>query len=133
MSFGPVARRLGTGGRPVCRRARGASSLISPPPGRQSSPGVWRRRATHPPRASSPASKPVGIMEQALVDVLMTRSFPELAGAVRAAVQHVVPLWVERVQNTFPAADELTFAQVRDDLPIVLEHMARALEANRSA
>ena len=72
-------------------------------------------------------------MEQALLDVLKTRSFPELAAAVRAAVQVVVPRWVGQVQRTFPAADELTFAQVRDDLPVVLEHMARALEADRSA
>jgi signal transduction histidine kinase len=40
---------------------------------------------------------------------------------------------VEQVQQAFPAADELTFAQVRDDLPAVLEHMARALGADRSA
>ena len=71
-------------------------------------------------------------MEQALVDVLMNRSFPELASAVRAAMQTVVARWVELVQRSLPPADELTYAQVRDDLPTVLEQMARALEAARS-
>jgi signal transduction histidine kinase len=72
------------------------------------------------------------MMEQALADVLTNQSFPELASAVRAAIQHVVPRWVQRVQNSLPSADELTFAQVRDDLPTVLEHMARALGEDRS-
>jgi signal transduction histidine kinase len=71
-------------------------------------------------------------MEQALLDVLMNRSFPELAAAVRGAMQSVVTRWVELVQKSFPPADELTFAQVRDDLPLVLEQMARALEEARS-
>jgi signal transduction histidine kinase len=70
-------------------------------------------------------------MEQALVDVLMKRSFPELAAAVRAALRPVVDRWVEAVRRSLPPADELTFAQVRDDLPVVLEQMARALEARR--
>jgi signal transduction histidine kinase len=70
-------------------------------------------------------------MEQALLDVLMKRSFPELAAAVRAAVRPVVGRWVEVVRRSLPPADELTFAQVRDDLPVVLEQMARALEAHR--
>ena len=73
------------------------------------------------------------MMDQALLDALMTRSFSELAAGVRAAVRPLVPRWVEQVKRTFPAADELTFAQVRDDLPTVLEHMAQALEADRSA
>lgn len=71
-------------------------------------------------------------MEQALIDVLMKRSFPELAAGVRAAIQPVVPRWVNLVQKSLPPADELTFAQVRDDLPTILEQMARALEADRS-
>lgn len=72
-------------------------------------------------------------MEPALLDVLITRSFPELAEAVRAAIQPISERFVEVVRKSFPPADELTFAQVRDDLPIVLEQMARALEADRAA
>lgn len=71
-------------------------------------------------------------MEQALIDVLMKRSFPELAAGVRAAIRQVVPRWVDLVQKSLPPADELTFAQVRDDLPTILEQMARAMEAERS-
>jgi signal transduction histidine kinase len=71
-------------------------------------------------------------MEQALIDVLMKRSFPELAAGVRAAIHAVVPRWVNLVQKSLPPADELTFAQVRDDLPTILEQMARAVEADRS-
>jgi signal transduction histidine kinase len=73
------------------------------------------------------------MMEQALLDVLMNRSFPELASAVRAAIPSVVDRWVALVRKSLPPADELTFAQVRDDLPVVLEHMARALQEERAA
>jgi signal transduction histidine kinase len=72
-------------------------------------------------------------MEQALLDVLMNRSFPDLAAAVRGAIQSVCTRWVDLVRKSFPQADELTFAQVRDDLPVVLEQMARALEVARPA
>ena len=75
----------------------------------------------------------VSTMEQALLDVLMKRPFPELASAVRAAIKATCDRWVEVVRQAFPPADELTFAQVRDDLPTVLEHMSRALAADRSA
>ena len=71
------------------------------------------------------------MMEQALLDVLMKRSFPALAGAVRATMRPVVDRWVELVRRVLPPADELTFAQVRDDLPVVLEQMAKALEVAR--
>lgn len=72
-------------------------------------------------------------MEQALLDVLITRSFPELAGAVRRSIQSVVDEWVAQVRKSLPPADEMTFAQVRDDLPVVLEQMARALAADKVA
>ena len=72
------------------------------------------------------------MMEQALADVLMNRAFPALASAVRTAIQPVVSRWVEQVRRSLPRADEMTFAQVRDDLPTVLEQMSRALEEDRS-
>jgi signal transduction histidine kinase len=70
-------------------------------------------------------------MEQALLDVLMKRAYPELASAVRVAIQPVVDRWVAQVRQSLPPADEMTFAQVRDDLPAVLEQMARAIGAER--
>jgi signal transduction histidine kinase len=71
------------------------------------------------------------MMEQALLDVLMKRAYPELAAAVRAAIRPVADRWVAQVRQALPPADELTFAQVRDDLPLVLEQMARAIAAHR--
>jgi signal transduction histidine kinase len=70
-------------------------------------------------------------MEQALLDVLMKRAYPELAAAVREAIRPVVDRWAAQVRQSLPPADELTFAQVRDDLPLVLEQMARAIAALR--
>jgi len=70
-------------------------------------------------------------MEQALLDVLMKRAYPELASAVRAAIRPAVDRWVEQVRQSLPPADELTFAQVRDDMPVVLDQMARAIAAER--
>lgn len=72
-------------------------------------------------------------MEPALLDVLITRSFPALAASIRSAIQPVSERFVEVVRKSFPPADELTFAQVRDDLPNILEQMAKALEADRAA
>jgi signal transduction histidine kinase len=68
-----------------------------------------------------------------LLDILMRRSFPELASAVRGAIKPVVEQWVALVRESLPPADEMTFAQVRDDLPVVLEQVANALAADRSA
>jgi signal transduction histidine kinase len=70
-------------------------------------------------------------MEQALLDVLMRRSFPELAAALRASIPRITERWQSLVRRSLPSADPLTFSQVRDDLPIVLEQMARALETQR--
>jgi signal transduction histidine kinase len=71
-------------------------------------------------------------MEQALLDVLMRRSFPDLAVALRARIGRVTGRFEALVRQSLPSADELTFAQVRDDLPVVLEQMAKALETQRS-
>ena len=71
-------------------------------------------------------------MEQPLLDVLMRRAYPELAAALRARIPRIVERWAGLVRQSLPRADELTFAQLRDDLPIVLEQDARALEADRA-
>ena len=71
-------------------------------------------------------------MEQPLLDVLMRRSYPELAAALRARIPRIVERWTVSVRQSLPRADELTFAQLRDDLPVVLEQDAKALEADRA-
>jgi signal transduction histidine kinase len=71
-------------------------------------------------------------MEQPLLDVLMRRAYPELAAGLRARIPRIVERWTTLVRQSVPQADELTFAQLRDDLPVVLEQQARALEADRA-
>src|SRR5215211_1241442 len=71
-------------------------------------------------------------MEHPLLDVLIRRSYPELAAALRARIGRIVGRWAALVRQSIPHADELTFAQLRDDLPTVLEQQARALEADRA-
>jgi signal transduction histidine kinase len=70
-------------------------------------------------------------MEHPLLDVLIRRSYPQLAAAIRARSSRIVARWAALVRQSIPQADELTFAQLRDDLPLVLEQQARALEAAR--
>jgi signal transduction histidine kinase len=64
------------------------------------------------------------------MDLLKYRAFPELAAAVRERKLVVVERWQEAVRETLPAAHELTLTQLRDELPITLEAMAAALEAD---
>jgi signal transduction histidine kinase len=64
------------------------------------------------------------------MDLLKFRSFPALAGAVRAASATVVQRWEHTVKEMLPTAQELPLQQVRNSLPDVLETMARALEAD---
>lgn len=70
-------------------------------------------------------------MEHPLLDVLVRRSYPELAAALRARIPRIVQRWAGLVRQSIPQADELTFAQLRDDLPAVLEQQAKSLEADR--
>jgi signal transduction histidine kinase len=72
------------------------------------------------------------MMEHPLLEVLIRRSYPELAGAIRARIPRIVDRWAGLVRQSIPQADELTFAQLRDDLPTVLEQQARSLEADRA-
>ena len=70
-------------------------------------------------------------MDNLFLDLLRHRSFPELANALRAVSATLTAQWAHVVRHTLPTADELTFTQLRDDLPEVLEHMARAIESER--
>ena len=66
-------------------------------------------------------------MVQPPLDLLTQRSFPEAAAAVRAGTGRVLERWQQAVLQTLPTADELTLAQLRDNLPKFLEQMAEAL------
>src|SRR5206468_2499103 len=68
-------------------------------------------------------------MSQPPLDVLTQRSYPELAAALRARSGRILERWAQAVRQALPAADELTFTQLRDNLPKLLEQMADALAA----
>ena len=70
-------------------------------------------------------------MEHPSLELLSGRAYPELAVAMRAAMADLILRWQEVVGETLPSADQLTFAQIRDDLPRVLEQVAKALESDQ--
>ena len=66
-----------------------------------------------------------------LVELLSNRRFPEIASALRARTADALGQWEGQVRRVLPSADRLTFEQLRDDMPVVLEMMAVALESDR--
>jgi signal transduction histidine kinase len=70
-------------------------------------------------------------MEHPSMELLTGRAYPELARALRASIEVVTRRWEDSVRQTLPSADQLTFAQVRDDMPKVLEQVAKALESDQ--
>ena len=67
------------------------------------------------------------------LDLLTRRAMPHLADNLRAAAEPLMDRWQQTVRRALPAADELTFKQLRDDLPVVLEQIAMALESDDPA
>src|SRR4051812_19345576 len=70
-------------------------------------------------------------MEHPSLELLRGRAYPELARALRAGLEVVIKVWQEQVHETLSSADEMTFTQIRDDMPKVLEQVAKALESDR--
>lgn len=66
-----------------------------------------------------------------IVDLLASRKFPDIATALRARLPQVVEEWATLVREVLPSADPLTFDQLRDDVPKVLEKAAKAIESDR--
>ena len=64
-------------------------------------------------------------------DLLARRATPELARALRSRATRIVDLWTAAVEKYIPDADPLTFKQVRNSIPNVLEKIAQALESDR--
>ncbi len=62
-----------------------------------------------------------------VVDLLESRSLPELAEAIRGRIQEIMARWEESVRELLPAADRLTFSQLRDDSLAILGQLATAL------
>lgn len=70
-------------------------------------------------------------MEHPSLDLLRGRAYPELGQALRAGLEAIIERWQHQVRETLPSADELTFAQIRDDMPKVLQQAAEALESDQ--
>lgn len=66
-----------------------------------------------------------------IVDSLTSSKFPELAAALRARLSYIIVEWAAMVREFLPSADRLTFDQLRDDLPEVIETAAKSLESDR--
>jgi signal transduction histidine kinase len=69
-------------------------------------------------------------MDHPSQQLLTGRAYPELARVLRASIEAITRRWEPVVRETLPSADELTFTQIRDDLPKVLEQAAHALESD---
>lgn len=72
-------------------------------------------------------------MQNPPLDLLKYRAFPEVAGALRARTERILDRWAVVVRQVLPAAEQLTYTQLRDDLPRILGQMAEALEVNQPA
>jgi signal transduction histidine kinase len=69
-------------------------------------------------------------MEHPSLELLRGRAYPELGQALRNGIEAIIERWQHQVRESLPSADELTFGQIRDDMPKVLQQAARALESD---
>jgi signal transduction histidine kinase len=66
------------------------------------------------------------------LNLLIYAAHPNLAAAVRKRSASTIQRWERVVREVLPKADELTFTQLRDDLPVVLAQIAEVLGAGGS-
>jgi signal transduction histidine kinase len=71
------------------------------------------------------------VIQRPIVELLANRKFPELAAALRARRDQALAQWTTLVRDSLPSADRLTFEQLRDDMPIILEMIAKSLESDQ--
>jgi signal transduction histidine kinase len=69
--------------------------------------------------------------EDLTLDLLAHHPFPQLAAALRARLEFIIPEWEIAVRSTLPAADELTLQQLRNSLPSILQEIAAALASGK--
>src|SRR5688572_25756839 len=68
-------------------------------------------------------------MDQPTLELLSGRAHPQLAEALRGVIERIMHRWQTLISDTLPSADKLTFRQIRNDLPKILEHAAKTLES----
>jgi signal transduction histidine kinase len=73
------------------------------------------------PRDASPTS-----------DLLEHQPFPELAHGLRSRIPDIIKTWTDEIRKIVPAARDLPFDELVDNLPRILSQMAGALEAPHS-
>ena len=66
-----------------------------------------------------------------LLDLLARRAYPHIAAVLRQRAPQILQRWETIVREALPRADELTFVQLRDDMPEVLEQVAKSIESDR--
>jgi signal transduction histidine kinase len=62
------------------------------------------------------------------LNLLTIAAFPDLAAAVRRREPAITARWAQIVREVLPKADDLTFAQLRDDVPRILGQIADSLQ-----
>jgi signal transduction histidine kinase len=67
------------------------------------------------------------------LDVLKNQAFPELATALRSRSREILERWEHAVRDLLPSAEELTLAQLRNNIPLIIDQMIEALEADDPA
>ena len=78
-------------------------------------------------------SERAGAAGDPTVDLLATRPFPRIAGALRARKGRVLRRWENAVKKLLPHADSLTLGQLRDHLPQILDQTVDALGATHAS
>jgi signal transduction histidine kinase len=73
------------------------------------------------------------MLEDATLDLLKFESYPTLAAAIDASVESVMTRWQSLVKEKLPTADELTLTQLRDELPQVLQELAKTIGSENGA
>ncbi len=69
--------------------------------------------------------------EDLTLDLLAYNAFPHLAEALQSQADFIMREWEAAVQQTLPAADELTRQQLRNSLPAILQEMVEALASGK--
>jgi signal transduction histidine kinase len=68
------------------------------------------------------------MLQDTTLDLFKYSAFPTIAAAVRARSESILRRWEQLVREKLASAEKLSFDQLRDDLPSILQHMADTLE-----